>query len=376
MKINLRNLDCLRGLLAVYVLAGHSRWLLWAGQASWLNNTHSTLDNILAYSSALLRYGHEAVIVFFVLSGFFIHLRAAQQFASQETVEFNVRQYFRRRSHRLIPPYLLALLVTFVADQAGHYLWPTLYEARTTDAFLNLNFSNKGYSWRSIIPAAVFLPNSLGTDFGTNGPLWSLSYEVVYYLLYPLWIYLRIKIGVKAYFLILILTPIAFWLGGISYFIGTASHYYLWIAGAGLAELVAANRLPQYLGAITLMLLLSSIIGLLLTNHQVLVPIINLGLGVGLVLGFGCYFDYWIKGRLYNALEAFGIRSYTIYISHFPLLVLLAAGIFQNWEARPTTGWLALGGGLLVLIITCGLFNICEKHFLHSRLKMPFTYLK
>ena len=38
----------------------------------------SRLGHVLAYSSAVFRYGHEAVMVFFALSGFFIHLRVAK----------------------------------------------------------------------------------------------------------------------------------------------------------------------------------------------------------------------------------------------------------------------------------------------------------
>jgi hypothetical protein len=37
----LRALDMLRGALAVYVLAGHCRWLLWAGHGVWMAAPHS-----------------------------------------------------------------------------------------------------------------------------------------------------------------------------------------------------------------------------------------------------------------------------------------------------------------------------------------------
>ena len=66
--INLRSLDVLRGLVATYVLFGHARWLLWTGQAAWIKLPHSLAANMLAEASALLRYGHEAVMIFFVLS--------------------------------------------------------------------------------------------------------------------------------------------------------------------------------------------------------------------------------------------------------------------------------------------------------------------
>ena len=67
--INFRNLDALRGLLAVYVAIGHCRWLLWGGHAAWLGFRLPAWEAVPAYASAAFRYGREAVMVFFVLSG-------------------------------------------------------------------------------------------------------------------------------------------------------------------------------------------------------------------------------------------------------------------------------------------------------------------
>jgi len=66
-KLNLRSLDALRGFLAIYVVFGHCRWLLWAGNNEWNKIPHNWLANILAITSAIFRYGHEAVMIFFVL---------------------------------------------------------------------------------------------------------------------------------------------------------------------------------------------------------------------------------------------------------------------------------------------------------------------
>jgi peptidoglycan/LPS O-acetylase OafA/YrhL len=183
--INLGRLDALRGLLATYVLAGHCRWLLWEGHAAWLAHAHSMWEVPIAYASALLRFGHEAVMVFFALSGFFIHLRFAQGNYHGRPISVNPRDFYRRRFHRLCAPYLFALMITVVCDAFGWRWFPRLYESSSANLLLDQSFFHKGYSWRSIVPAMMFLPSSLAYDFGSNGPLWSLSYEVVYYALYP-----------------------------------------------------------------------------------------------------------------------------------------------------------------------------------------------
>ena len=209
--INLRSLDVLRGLVATYVLFGHARWLLWAGNAAWAKVHHSLAADLLAYALACLRYGHEAVMIFFVLSGFFIHLRVAPALANGVPFSFKPGEFLKRRTHRLLAPYLFALFVTFLADMAGRHFFPTLYEARTGDALLDVNFARKGYGLISVLPAFAFLPGSLGGDFGTNGPLWSLAYEIVYYLLYPAWLYLRGLGAMMGYGTGLVLWIVALW---------------------------------------------------------------------------------------------------------------------------------------------------------------------
>ncbi len=366
----MRSLDGLRGLLAVYVLAGHSRWLLWTGHANWTRQPHAWWENILAYASASLRYGHEAVMVFFVLSGFFIHLRTSQQLAYDKEVKFNASDYFARRIHRLIPPYALALLLTLVVDAFGHHFWPVLYEGRTGDALLDSNVANKGYSAAAVIPALLLLPVGLGKDFGSNGPLWSLGFEAVYYAVYPLWLRLRLTIGRAAFVVVAILSPLAFLLAAKGFLFNVVGHYYLWIAGAGCAELVCRRRLPQWVGLGLLVVLLGGILGRVLFNSAWLLLVVNLALGVGAVAVFGLLPKHWSKSRLFRVWEFLGIRSYTIYICHFPLLVLLSAWVIQVGGGRPMHGWLALIGGLVVLAVTLLCFELVERHFLHARLRL------
>lgn len=98
-------LDGLRGLAAFYVMVGHARWLLWEGYSEGFQKhpaSYSTLNKALMYFLSLFRYGHEAVLFFFVLSGFVIHLRYARRMAEQGmAAKFDWAAFVWRRARRL-----------------------------------------------------------------------------------------------------------------------------------------------------------------------------------------------------------------------------------------------------------------------------------
>jgi peptidoglycan/LPS O-acetylase OafA/YrhL len=65
--------------------------------------------------------------------------------------------------------------------------------------------------------------------------------------------------------------------------------------------------------------------------------------------------------------ERLGVRSFTIYMVHFPLLVLLSAYVFETFGRRPMHGWLALAGAIGCVGFGALCFEACERHFRHSR---------
>lgn len=361
--VNLRALDVLRGLLVSYVLLGHARWLLWCGQGAWNREEHHMAAQMIAVASGGLRFGHEAVMVFFVLSGFFIHLRAAKKLSIGPTAPGAAGDFYRRRFHRLAMPYVAALLVTFACDMAGRTWFPQLYRGETGDALLDLNFQRKVYALDSVLPALVMLPTSLGKDFGSNGPLWSLSYEVIYYALYPVWLLLRnygsftgyIGVSVAAF-------AVDRLVGG--YFGSVMRLYPVWLAGAWLAEcLTSGERLK--LEAKTLLAILFITIGL-----QPARPVLAYSLGgAAIVILFARVGVEATKARFFRLVEFIGIMSYSIYIVHFPVLTLVSSAAFAAHGQRPSSGWLALAGAVAGLGAGLILFRFCERYFLHPRIK-------
>lgn len=144
-------LDLLRLGAAAVVFIGHLSWQAISGGFLWQFG----------------RYGHSAVIVFFVLSGFVIQYAA-------DTKERRLVDYSVARLARLYSVVLPALLLTFICDAIGTAHNPNVYHMeRETDQ-----------GWR-LIAAATFLTQSWGHISAlSNDAYWSLPYEFWYYVLF------------------------------------------------------------------------------------------------------------------------------------------------------------------------------------------------
>lgn len=359
----LRSLEALRGFLAIYVLIGHARWLLWAGHAAWLAHSAATWEWPLAYGSAMFRFGHEAVLVFFGLSGFFIHLSAASLQQPSGARAVSAAEFYMRRAWRLVPPYLFALLITIVCDAVGRYRFPLLYASQTGDTLLDATFRRTGYDAASVVPALALLPSTFGRDFGTNGPLWSLAYEVIYYAAYPAWSRLRARSAPMA----MIAVPVACLLFAryLPGFLADVVRLYpLWILGAAMAEHVTRTRSLPSIGVVCV-----GIAGC--AGYLAPTPWRGHVVFAAMFVGAAVYLAATWRGSEdtvpHRLLQYLGRRSYSIYVVHFPFLVLMSAVVFQSFGARPMSGWLAAGGAALAVGFGCVCFWMCERHFLRRR---------
>ena len=154
-------LDALRAAMALVVLLSHFAYPRFSdGDWIWVRE---------------LNLGSDAVVVFFVLSGLVVAFAA-------ETKDRGARQYAFARATRILSVALPALLLGFVLDRTGAAIAPANYanqfyfQMPLPEMLLRgLSFSNE-WGWA---PARL----------GTNGPYWSLSYEVGYYALFGVVLY-------------------------------------------------------------------------------------------------------------------------------------------------------------------------------------------
>jgi peptidoglycan/LPS O-acetylase OafA/YrhL len=197
---NLRFLDGLRGLAALYVMLGHARWLLWEGYSEGFQKhpeAYSLFNKALVYFFSLFKYGYEAVLFFFVLSGFVIHLRYAKRIEEQgASAKFDWAAFVWRRARRLYPPLLAAIGLAFLLDSIGKANGFAIYDQATPYPVINQNVTTH-LDGLTLLGNLAFLMKTYVPVFGCNGPLWSLKFEWWFYMIYPVfWWLTRCSISV------------------------------------------------------------------------------------------------------------------------------------------------------------------------------------
>lgn len=162
-------LDQLRGFAIFWVFGFHALGFSYKGEGlpwkDWIRNFASPPGDASYYLWYPFSIGYLGVAIFFVVSGFCIHL-------SHAGGRDDWRGFFHRRFFRIYPPYLLALL--FFA-----FLWPTfrLRQPGSDESLATL--------LRHVLLVHPFTPESTLLTHPINPSFWTIGVEVQLYLLYP-----------------------------------------------------------------------------------------------------------------------------------------------------------------------------------------------
>ena len=173
-------LDCFRWVSALLVLLGHARAFYFPPYAELVSPT--ILDRLFYFVTGL---GHQAVMVFFVMSGYLIGMHVIEAMRRQK---FHWRDYLSKRIARIYPVLLLALVIGASIDLAGLGLLGTsaVYMVEPGAPVGVVNYLIEDRLTIGTFVGNVFLLNGIVCPpLGSNGPLWSLSMEWFYYLIFP-----------------------------------------------------------------------------------------------------------------------------------------------------------------------------------------------
>jgi len=368
-RTRLRGIDALRGAAALGVVLYHA-----------VDKGSTALPaNVFQYPVRLVQsassFGYIGVFLFFVISGFCIHLQWARATAAGRQSEIRFTSFWKRRIRRLYPPYIIALLL-FMLIAAS-----TIGIALTQFFFYDLGMHLlmlHNFDWR--------------TSYTINGVFWTLAIEEQLYLAYFLLLFIRTRWGWGVTLAVCLLARLG-WMGlshlvwlktgyGLPVPEAAASHWFTWALGAigvevmfGLVKLRGWSRdlrLATFLivGASALSSYLPSIYDYKVVHNIswfLIHPLWGLGFFI-LVNRTVLAEDSWLRQAKLPSLVSFfstlGIFSYSIYLTHELV-------IMQSWRWT-NPGWLQLVNVVLVVIPATIIFAwlffwFCEKPFMVKR---------
>jgi peptidoglycan/LPS O-acetylase OafA/YrhL len=302
-------LDALRFILAFWVAVGHFEMIpLWGDP-----NTGFGLWHLFKRGWSTVVFGTPAVIVFFVISGFCIHLPFS------DAGRIDVGRYYLRRYTRILIP-VVAALVIYRSLGGPLTLW-----------------GEHSILWES--------------------PLWSLACEEIYYAFYPLLRWLRNQIGWKFLLLgsfVLGVSTSATHLHAVNFHIfgplGTAVILLpVWLLGCLLAEEAASSSLTGPSSSIWLWRFLAWF-GCWASE------MLHFKTGVHFtqtMVWFGVLSYFWVRQEIIHGrthppnrfLVMAGAWSYSLYLMH-----ATGGGLFESLHLNiwPLPKWfLVMGSSLL-----------------------------
>lgn len=341
-------LDLLRGLAAVLVLVDHWRNMLFVDylmltQPHWL---------LAAVPYLLTSAGHQAVVVFFVLSGCLV---GGSVFRSLDEGRWSWRDYLLHRLVRLWIVLLPGLLLCVAWDLLGMHLnrAPLLYGGADYDHLIS--------AVRPRISPQIFLGNLFFVGglhvptLGSDGALWSLAFEFWYYLLFPLGLLMlrkqtswpgRVALGA------------ALVVCGALAGRGVLRSFPIWLLGA----LLARWRMPRPSRFFAQTIALAYPPVFFATIKLRLLPGVWQDYGLAVATGALLLVLLGKTGRadpqrlLHRSARLLASFSFTLYVAHMPFLLLLTSLLLGNGRWQP--GWLTVAVALSVLIVTLG-YSYC-----------------
>jgi peptidoglycan/LPS O-acetylase OafA/YrhL len=294
----------------------------------------------------------EAVIFFFFISGFSIALSIKD---GQLPADWQrARIYLIRRINRIVPLYFMAIAFTLLLGIfSGKFGAIPQYSAGNLIGnllFLQCSDSYKG-NWFS--------------PYGGNGPLWSLSFEMTYYMMLPALIYLLFKFFKTKLFSpklqrILLVAAFVITLGCSAInkyvfipYVAFGSLFLCWYAGFYAGILYVEKRIKFNTDYGLIFLIMGTFIFLNQSISSATIYKNSFGIEVAFVFLTVFILRNLFRSRFQKKAEYFfnflfyriGTGSYAIYLFHFPVIIFL--------KSCPSLGLFGLLLIFSLLILAC-----------------------
>lgn len=368
----LQSIDALRGVAALGVVLYHAV----------MQTANATPDNFFRWPVKLIQFlssfGYIGVFLFFVISGFCIHLQWAKSRAGGKPYQIVFTSFWKRRIRRLYPPYLFALALFFLM------------------AALSTGIDVTHFFVYDVVMHLLMLHNlDPHTCYSINGVFWTLAVEEQLYLAYFLLLFMRTRWGWGPTLAICALARVlwflfshAVWVAagiGVPVPEAAASHWFTWALGALAVEAAyGLIKLPKWCGNLWLggaVIVLASATSVILPVTQKDTLLHDLAwLLMHPAWGFGFFIlvnravqseHAWAKQlrqpriipRMVSVAATIGVFSYSLYLTHE--LVIMQSWWFVFDRVPPILNTL-----LIVVPATVAFawlfFQFCERPFMRK----------
>jgi peptidoglycan/LPS O-acetylase OafA/YrhL len=289
------------------------------------HNSNTYLDDKFDYNilNYLISNGDRGVPIFFAISGFILALPFSNYYINGSTKKIALKNYFLRRLTRLEPPYILVMLVLFLASIfiVKKFSVHDLSLSFISSLFYTNNFFNRTGHW-------PFL----------NVVAWTLEIEVQFYILAPLFAKVfKLKTLVRRSIVLFFIVVFPLY----HYFVNLPFNSLLnfiqfFAVGLLLADLyyrpihIKFNNYTAFGVGLVLFLFIWILKWNNISNRLVG------GIGVAgfplMILGFFYIVLFsagWKKILSSNIISIIGGMCYSIYLLHFPIISILEKRTFQ-----------------------------------------------
>lgn len=331
-KDRLVAIDVLRGLAVLVVVICHLP-ITWADLGA---HPSPELTSSPGFRAAL-EYGRVGVHLFLILSGFCIHLAWARHGDVTQGIDFGA--FWRKRLRRLYPPYFVALVGTLVV---AFLLHAVLRDATSSVGAMFGYASTLAFAVDLGLLLLLAQNLTLASHRVGNGPFWSLALEEQLYMLYFVLLTVRRRMGWRAVFAMTLTVSLTWRTAGFLYKdalpetwggIGP-SRWFEWALGAyaveayrGHVPLPSWAKHPATFAAFFGLALFVTPAAGAWTAPAALVIIRDplWGLAFFVLVNALCRVSLEESrfARVALRLAALGTISYSVYLVHVPLMVLV-----------------------------------------------------